>query len=489
MSTFKRLLSWHTLRVLLFIGVALVTLVALVMVFENWRGKRAWLRYKAEWEAKGEKFDIASFLPPRVPDSENFAMTPFLAPLLDYTQRPGAVWRDSNALARAQSITFSGSQGHPPKFANRDKGEKTDLRPWQEYYRSQTDFVIARPGESPGGDILQALSKYDVALAELREAAKRPHASFPIHYDESIAAMVPHLGVLKNIVSVLRLRALAALDANRPEEALEDIKLCLRVGESLKSEPLLISQLVRIAMLRIIADTAWEGIAAARWNEQQLAQLQAALSIELLSDYEHAMRGERAFGNDFIQRMRAGQEYGGAVQGMARFAPRGLLYQNQVNINRMYQKYLLGIVDTKKRSIDVEHVRALEKALEVRQRHPYRILAGLLLPALEKSSFQFARGQTAIDEAVIACALERYRLAQGEFPDTLQLLAPQFLREIPHDIISGEPLHYQRSTTNKFVLYSIGWDRKDDHGVPAPPGASPSPEKNGDWVWTPAPSN
>ncbi len=243
-------------------------------------------------------------------------------------------------------------------------------------------------------------------------------------------------------------------------------------------------------MLRITTDTVWEGIATGRWNEQHLAQVQAALSpIDLLSDYEHSIRGERAFGNDFLQRIRAGHEYGGAVEGIARFAPGGLLYQNQLTINRMYQNYFFGVIDTKKRRVDVERVVALEKATEVRQRHPYRFLAALLLPALEKSSFRFVHGQTVIDQAAIACALERYRLAKGEYPETPQQLTPQFLREIPHDLITGEPLHYSRPNTNKFILYSIGWNQKDDHGVPAPSGISSSRQTSGDWVWTPAPTN
>jgi hypothetical protein len=491
MSILKRVFSWRTLRALLFIGVALVTLLALILAFENWRGKRAWLRYKAEWEAKGEKFDLASFVPPRVPDSENFAMTPFLAPLLDYTQGVrGVVWRDTNALPRVRSITFAGTQGRPPKFANRDKGEKTDLRSWQEYYRSQTNFVISRPGDSPGSDILQALSKYDAVLAELREAAKRPHATFPIHYEETISALVSHLEVLKNIANLSRLHALAALDANQPQAALEDMDLSLRIADAIKGEPLLISQLVRIAMLRITADITWEGIAAGRWNEEHLAHLQTGFSsIDLLSDYERSIRGERALGNTLIERMRAGYEYEGMFKGIARYAPSGLLYQNQCTINRMYQEYFFGVIDLKKRCVDVERIRAMEKLAEVRDRHPYRFLATLLVPALEKTSFRFVQGQTVMDQAVMACALERYRLAKGEYPETLQLLAPQFLREIPHDIISGEPLHYTRSATNKFVLYSIGWDRKDDHGMPAPSGAPSPAEKSGDWVWTPASPN
>ncbi len=46
--------------------------------------------------------------------------------------------------------------------------------------------------------------------------------------------------------------------------------------------------------------------------------------------------------------------------------------------------------------------------------------------------------------ARMAIALERYRLAHGEFPESLDALAPQFMEKIPHDIINGQPLHYRR---------------------------------------------
>src|SRR5262245_23886338 len=114
MSVLKRVFSWRTFRVLLFLGIAFVTVAALVGRLENWRGKRNWLKFRAEWEAKGEKFDLASFVPAAVPDSENLAMTPLLAPLFDYIKDRGTVWRDSNAVARAQGISVGGSHGYPP---------------------------------------------------------------------------------------------------------------------------------------------------------------------------------------------------------------------------------------------------------------------------------------------------------------------------------------------------------------------------------------
>ena len=84
---------------------------------------------------------------------------------------------------------------------------------------------------------------------------------------------------------------------------------------------------------------------------------------------------------------------------------------------------------------------------------------------------------------MLACALERYRRANGEFPETLEALAPKFIDRIPHDIIDGEPLKYRRTDDGQFILYSVGWNETDDGGkVGRTKACNPDP-KQGDWVW------
>jgi len=64
----------------------------------------------------------------------------------------------------------------------------------------------------------------------------------------------------------------------------------------------------------------------------------------------------------------------------------------------------------------------------------------LFLPALVNAARKFAYAQCSTDLARTAIALERYRLAHGEFPESLDALASQFIQKIPHDIINGQPL-------------------------------------------------
>ena len=94
--------------------------------------------------------------------------------------------------------------------------------------------------------------------------------------------------------------------------------------------------------------------------------------------------------------------------------------------------------------------------------------------------------------------MERYRLAHGEYPESLDALAPQFIAKVPHDIINGQPLHYRREVNapspsgygdagGQFVLYSVGWNEKDDGGEVAFTKGWVDIYA-GDWVWKyPAP--
>ena len=196
------------LKRILFSIVALVTLVALAIAFENWRGKRAWLKFKTEWESKGESFDIASAIPPKVPDHENFAMTPFFAPLFDYEYAPSVVHKNSNAVLRTQAIFLRGKRDLP-KLRARHSAKRTDLDEWQDTFAGNTNYPLRDRTQSAAADVLHALSKYDDVIGELRTASARPHSHYPVHYHESFSALLPHLSVLRGVSDIMRLRVVA----------------------------------------------------------------------------------------------------------------------------------------------------------------------------------------------------------------------------------------------------------------------------------------
>jgi len=63
----------------------------------------------------------------------------------------------------------------------------------------------------------------------------------------------------------------------------------------------------------------------------------------------------------------------------------------------------------------------------------------------------------------LAFALAAYQREEGNYPATLDALAPKYLKEVPLDLFSGKPLIYQPSEKG-YLLYSVGVNGKDEGG-------------------------
>jgi hypothetical protein len=121
------------------------------------------------------------------------------------------------------------------------------------------------------------------------------------------------------------------------------------------------------------------------------------------------------------------------------------------------------------------------QALATNSFAPYSFLARIAIPNFKRVVPITAYNQTLVNEAYVACALERYRLAHQQYPNSLNELVPQFADKISCDIFGGQPLHYRKTDDGKYLLYSIGWNEKDDGGQrKSDPGKD---QDQGDIVW------
>jgi hypothetical protein len=534
-----RWLFWKHWRRTLFALACLITLIALFYAEENWRGKRAWEKFKHEWEAKGERFDYASVVPPPVPDDQNFAMTPIMVESMKAVLGPknSSRWFGNNyaengrtnfADRLAFNIFHDEQTAMPkiekPKLGNRQKDELSDLRAWQNYYRipgftnqleKQTPFnypakaftngfPTAPQPQTPAQDVLLALSKYDPAIEELRQASLLPYSRFPVYADADhpFDTLLPHLADLKRCAQTLQLRAIAELQNGQSDKALADVKLALRLADSVRTEPFLISHLVRAAIFQITLQPIYEGLAAHQWSDIQLAELNSQLAkLDYLADYELTMRGERASSVSTLDYIRRTRDLNGVdnftgSKPAKRFQqvfshltmPDAFFYQNELTMARMHQQYTLPMVDMEKRTVSPARVQKLQTESRRDLNYhwwPYKFFARMLFPAVENAVKKLVYAQTSVDLARVAIALERYRLARGEYPESLDVLGPQFIDKVPHDVIGGQPLKYRREANGQFTLYSVGWNETDDGGVVVfKKGSTPEVDTDkGDWVW------
>jgi len=496
----------------------LITLIALFYAEEDWRGWHAWNKFKHEWEAKGEKFDFASVVPPPVPDDQNFALTPVVASCY-------AAWLDKNGnrvkpydtnIVDRLDFELGDTSLKTNGLGNWVRGTMSNLKLRQVFYRElgKTNlFPVPPQPQSPAADVLLALSKYDATVEELRQASQLPQSRFPLNYgtDNPAEILLPPLAAMKRSIQLLQLRSLAEEQNGQSDKALADLRLMLRLTEAICTEPFLISHLVRIAMLQITLQPVYEGLAEHQWSDAQLAVLDSKLAkLDFLADYKLSMRGEMGLqgGNiDYLIHHRRelsniGFESGGSPppRFISSLIPTGWFYQNRLNCARMMVEYDIPRADVNQHIVSPAGVRRAEQAQRAEQRRtrrttPYNFLEKLMLPALGNAVKKFAYAQSSVDLARVAIALERYRLAHGDYPESLDALAPQFIEKVPHDVIGGGPLHYRRTSdpssqssdaaSGQFVLYSVGWNERDDGGVVVlTKGSTPTADINqGDWVW------
>jgi hypothetical protein len=173
--------------------------------------------------------------------------------------------------------------------------------------------------------------------------------------------------------------------------------------------------------------------------------------------------------------------------------PTGWFYQNQFRCARMMVEYYVPVADLSQGTFLPDLARHGDVAVkaETKSLTPYNMLERLFLPALGNAARKFAYAQASVDLARTAIALERYRLAHGEYPESLDALVPQFIAKLPHDVINSQPLHYRRdppspgsgAASGQFVLYSVGWNETDGGGEVGFKKDGSVDISTGDWVW------
>lgn len=489
----------------------IVTFVVLFYAEEDWRGWHAWNHYRQQMEAQGVQFDYRAFIPKPVPDDQNFAATPVVQSW--FLERTNFQQRWADNYSSASDMVNS------PTGANGTKDGKRffiDLVAWEmafdairsgatnanQKFASGKLELASRAAAAPA--VLAGLQTSEAHLVELRAASDRPYSRYPVVYnlDDPWGILLPHLGNGKQVVLRLQLRACAELAAGRSDDALADVKLMLYLADSVKDEPFLISYLVRLAEVQLALQPVWEGLAEHAWSDAQLQELQSRLQqYDFVADMKRPLDGERAAGVMTADLLARGKydlnvltgdprQAGSALADLfGRIAPHGWYYQEQLNYCRLFQLQLAGAFDAGQKRVFPEQIESNVKALDkaFAGRNPFttictrhQLLSVIMLPSLSKVPPKAAAGQIAVDEAAIACALERCRLANGQFPENLGTLVPLFISQLPNDVISGEPYKYHLRSDGQFVLSCVGWNEKDDGGVP---GKTLFDEKEGDWVW------
>jgi hypothetical protein len=447
---------------------------------EDLRGRWDWQKYEREARTRGVKLDLAELIPPSVPDSENFARIPIFDAAFRASDRGQTPPNPFKLPAR--------STGELPHLDDPFKQTRIDLADWAKYFVEI--HLLPAAGDDPAADVLQALEHFSVPLAQIHEAARRPHCRFPIHWEKGFAPPLPHLPVLQSAVVLDALRLSAHLAWHDSPAALDDFRNGMKLITLPAREPSLIGALFRsVDYGGVLIRALWGGLSEHRWDASELAQIETDLfQLDWLQEYAFAVGAERGACNGIHDVVindphRLNIFSGENAESTKRFIglyPVGWFYQSKARTNRFFDESLAR-VDVQAHRLYAERPVPSDATSSAPLTEKLRfMLFFLFTPALRELEKKFVQLASITAEARLACALERSRLAHGHYPEKLAELAPEFIPSVPAEVVNGEPYRYRRTDDDNFVLYSVGTDLRDDGGTIDP---KLSASKQRDWVW------
>jgi hypothetical protein len=488
---FTSIFTWRRIRRLLLVSVSLVTLFAVYYTEEDWRGRRMWDAYIKELAAQSVPVtlaDLDKFKPVPVPDDQNFWMAPAVKQLTPEQANEQFSWDkiagenppfgDNSDLEWALAFRPDHQNGGPYDGT----GHFVDIVAWEK--------ALNQP------DLLEGFKKLDPDLDAIAKACQRPFVRPPSGtyrgstWDGAFWYQDWDLG------EVFELRGLAEFDAGQMDRAAGDAVTLLG-----SCDP--------VTGMRVFDPTnglqlLWEGLAKHRWTDSQLAAIQAALqkvdyfpllaqgyrrsTPYLIKDTEDhisdpAILADRIRPHSWPHRPAYGWYWLKVV-----LYPKGLMYQNYLEDLQDYET-MYSSFDVPNRKVDGVKL-AAQRELFIKN-HPetnerVETIAGSIAESQEIEYLflgQHLNKFRMLDLAVVACGLERYRLANGQFPEKLDDIAPRFLAKVPNDIVGGGPLHYRRLESGWYLLYGVGDDGKDYGGIPGLDLWTTSLFSKSDLVW------
>lgn len=447
-------------------------LAGLIFLFYAEEYARGWLMWEIHLRRctkRGDQFDINALIPPRIPDDQNMAAAQIFKELMQ---------TDKVDNVSLPIIHYKHVQN------GWRVGAKEDMNAWRTAFSND--------------DLTVAMAQYNPIFIEISKASRRPMAR--IEHDYTNLSTFNSFNMLLKLGKLYRLKTLVDLEQGRSEAAVDDIRIMIRLANITQDEPIAISSLIRIGILAMTLQPFREGISAHQWNENEFRALGGDFAqLDLIKHMDLALRGERCYWNKTLQQVlkKPDQIYFNGfydkptISWLVKLTPNGWAYLNVRKSDIVYADYFIArtnIITTHRGQLPVERVEQICRE-DQRPRLIFEVLPYSVRNLIIGMCLKVGKAQTWMQCAAVACALERYRIAKGSYPDKLATLIPDYIERIPLDVIDGEPLRYQQDGKGGYVLYSIGWNRLDDKGVSADESATikgaPSDleRKQGDWSW------
>lgn len=327
----------------------------------------------------------------------------------------------------------------------------------------------------------QYIADNNEAIELLNAGALIGHFRYPVDLSDGLNALMPYLGELKIGVGILSLEAILHAENGDSESAVRSVKSALVVARSLQKEPVVVSQLVRVACQALTLSVLERLMNRIELTDGQLAELSGILAVadEHSSDFNRAFIGQMCSGIALLRTPSTQMQQFRSTNSNRSSKSR---FKSNLRAMALDLRRLAGLNDKSGilyLDFMKDFIKANQLAFEGRGEAVETIMNGTLestlkrnpfwgmLPGLSRMSKINLRAMAHLRTARTALTIQRYRLAAGKLPEALKDLVPTYLDAVPMDPFDGRELRYEKLGVG-FVVYSIDKDLHDDGGLEEP---------------------
>ena len=295
---------------------------------------------------------------------------------------------------------------------------------------------------------------------------------YPIDLTHGFATLLPHLSKLQATAQLSELTAILAAENKQPKDAVDALLVSLAAAQSVRNEPGIVAQHIRVACNGILKDGLERVLSLTTLSAMDLTRLseslgRAEVEASAGTGFSRAYAGERVMGLAILNlppdkmKETLNEIYGGRIHEesgdptgdlalkklVKNLKPQAAFYEETFNRTILLQKPPFP----ERLQADEYFQRRVAEA----RTNDFGLCALLMEGHDKAKTSRETVGLGLLHLAQTAIALERFRAANSHYPGTLAELVPQFLPIVPVDPFNGQAVTY-RKNADGYELSSSG---------------------------------
>jgi type II secretory pathway pseudopilin PulG len=318
-------------------------------------------------------------------------------------------------------------------------------------------------------------------LQVIHQAMRLGKSRYPIDLNLGAATLLPHLSKIREAKNLLQLQVVFTCDSGHRGEAINALVDEFRLAETLKNEPIMISQVTRLTLINEGTESLQRIVSIFSLSTEEIELLSGEIGrVEngLKDCWQRMLVGERSLGidvfnappNKVTEYLDSANSINSANFPALIFATRRLVGIWDAD-NLFYLRIMARANELPTMKFSAAFSEAGRLVSDASRQTPQHMMSAMLLPNFQTEIAKLVATEAALRACVIGLGIERYHKETGHLPDQLQELVPRFLRALPLDPGNETPFAYVRNGTGysieSVVMKAEGRNRIREENAPA----------------------